>query len=249
MKSFASSVAVAGVLLASPILNAQTPASPTPRSDPETLKALRQTLAEQARHPDKIIPTSNAVSSHARAEAWAKEPAPAETPVFKPEPPKSQPVSTKAAAAAALERQFLERRLSERQYRKALADLERANTAPLPVNAREKAAPETNSPKVTSSPKTSTRGILPPSEPAAPATPPKPTVKQQKVSEVETKLDEMIRQKQAREQGAQTNSVPAPGAKATKRERLDFLLKQRIDGKITNEEYKKQWEKILTEPE
>jgi hypothetical protein len=59
----------------------------------------------------------------------------------------------------------------------------------------------------------------------------------------------MIRQKEARERAAKTNSPPAAGVKMSKRERLDFLLRQVVDGKLSDEQYKKEREKILAEPD
>ena len=59
----------------------------------------------------------------------------------------------------------------------------------------------------------------------------------------------MIRQKEARESASKTNAPPATGAKLTKRQRLDYLLRQLIDGKLSDAEYKKEREKILAEPE
>jgi hypothetical protein len=69
---------------------------------------------------------------------------------------------------------------------------------------------------------------------------------------VETKLDELIRKKEAREQG--TNASPASidaalAALKTKRERLDFVLKLYIQDKLTDTEYKERREKILAAPE
>jgi len=57
----------------------------------------------------------------------------------------------------------------------------------------------------------------------------------------------MIRQKEARERAAQTNSTTVPTGNLTKRQRLDILLRQVVEGKITDEDYKKQREKILAE--
>lgn len=220
MNLFPSRAAFALVLFAATFVRAQTSSG----ADTNVLKALRATLAEQQRHPDRII--------HSATNAPASQAQPVDAPVFQPSPPPGGPVSTKAAAAAALERQYLEGKLSARQYQKALAELDRANKAPV----------------VTASPKAST-GPQPALEPVIPTAPPKQTEKQKKVSDVESKLDAMIKEKEARDRAAQTNAPAAPGPKATKRERLDFLLKQVVAGKLGDEEYKKEREKILAEPE
>ena len=82
---------------------------------------------------------------------------------------------------------------------------------------------------------------------------PDEAARQQKISEVETRLDEMLRQKEAREKAALTNAVSAtnnvPAAPLTKRQRLDDLLKQMIDGKITGAEYSDRRAKIVAEPD
>jgi hypothetical protein len=97
---------------------------------------------------------------------------------------------------------------------------------------------------------------------AAPAPQPGPAVatpapvattpQQEKISEVETRIDEMLRQKAAREKAALTNAAGAtnnlPATPQTKRQRLDMLLKQMIDGKISEAEYNEKRGKILAEP-
>ena len=75
--------------------------------------------------------------------------------------------------------------------------------------------------------------------------------RKQKISEVETRLDEIARQKAAREKAALTNAAPEnnsiPVTPQTRRQRLDGLLKQMIDGKISGAEYSEKREKILAE--
>lgn len=223
-------------------LPAQAPATPTNHPDPNSLKLLRQTIADQTRNPDKVIRTyTNLPPRQTQLVSPAAVPPP-DVPVFKPDPPRTAPLSSKAAAAAVLERQFLEGKLTARQYQKALADLERANSPTGDSLAKPK------SPAIVASPKASP-GPPPALDPAISTPPPQPTLRQQKVSEVEARIDEMIRQKEARERAAQTNSLPSPSGNLTKRQRLDFLLKQVVEGKLSDEEYKKQREKILAEPD
>ncbi|MEY2408460.1 MAG: hypothetical protein QOF48_1130 [Verrucomicrobiota bacterium] len=206
---------------------AQAPAGTGTGADTNSMKLLRQTIADQKRFPDKVIRTyTNVPPEHAQPVSPASI-APPDVPVFKPEPAPAALSTPHAAAAAALERQFLDGKLSARQYQKALADLDRPNSAP---------------PKTTSNPK------LPPAPaPSGPAA--AVPGRQQKVSDVEARIDEMIRQKEAREKAAQTNAVTAPAGVQTKRQRLDFLLRQVVEGKLSDEEYKKQREKILSEPD
>jgi hypothetical protein len=67
------------------------------------------------------------------------------------------------------------------------------------------------------------------------------------IQDVETKIDELIRLKEAREQGTNTNSA-APAGPLTKRQRLDAALRLHIEGKLSDAEYKQRREKILLEP-
>jgi len=76
------------------------------------------------------------------------------------------------------------------------------------------------------------------------------------LSELEKKMDELLRLKAARENGAATNGVSKaptsaaiPPAPKTKRERLDALLKLYIDGKIPEADYKDKRAKLIAEPD
>lgn len=83
--------------------------------------------------------------------------------------------------------------------------------------------------------------------------PPAEAARQQKISEVEARLDEMLRQKEARDKAALTNAAAStnniPATPQTKRQRLDALLKQMIDGKITGAEYNEKRARIVAEPD
>jgi len=81
---------------------------------------------------------------------------------------------------------------------------------------------------------------------------PDEAARQKKISDVEARLDEMLKQKEAREKAALTNAAATNNISATpltKRQRLDDLLKQMIDGKITGAEYNERREKIVAEPD
>jgi len=210
------------------------------------MKLLRETLAEQARNPGKIIRTyTNLPPQQTQTQTQSQTPPPSQLvspaevpaapiPIYKADSPHTETLSPKAAAAAALERQFLDGKLNERQYKKALADLERANAnAETATKSRvTEPAPAKGASRV------STNAVVA-----------QPTVRQQKVTEVESRIDEMIRQKEARERAAQTNVTTLPTGPLSKRQRLDFLLKQVVEGKLTDQEYKKERDKILTEPD
>jgi len=127
--------------------------------------------------------------------------------------------------------------------------------------------PKTNAPTVVNTASTNRPATAPetaktaPSKSATPvrarentnAAPPNAEAAQQKkISEVETRLDEMIKQKEAREKAA-VSAAPATNAASaaplTKRQRLDALLKEMIDGKISGTEYNERRTKIIAEPD
>ena len=72
-------------------------------------------------------------------------------------------------------------------------------------------------------------------EPATPA-----------ITDVETKIRELEKAKEAREKAT---NAPTSGAPKTKREKLDALLKQFVEGKISDVEYKQQRAKLISEPD
>ncbi len=215
---------LAGGLLAT---SAQTPASPakTNQTSPEAIELLRRVIAEQQKNPDKIIrlPASG-----------TNAPAPA-------------PATTRTE----LERQYLAGQLTAKQYQKALdqftkeeqrraaelekkrkRDVEASVPKPAPVTASKPAGEKTGA------------AIVVPFRNA----PAEPTPEQKKVSEVEARIEEMMRQKAAREK-ATTTTNSAPAGPLTKRQRMDALLKEMIDGKITEAEYGARRGKLLTEPD
>jgi hypothetical protein len=69
-----------------------------------------------------------------------------------------------------------------------------------------------------------------------------------RLSEVEAKMDELLRLKEAREKAAQTNAVPSTAPK-TKRQKLDELIVLFVNGKISEAEYNEQRNKIVAEPD
>ena len=79
---------------------------------------------------------------------------------------------------------------------------------------------------------------------------PPPDVVSPAITDVETKMNELLRLKEAREKAAKTGTnAPASSAPKTKRQRLDDLLKQFIEGKMAEAEYKQRREKIVAEPD
>src|SRR6266498_999734 len=246
--------ASAGLAFALSSTVAQVAPPKTNDSQSEAIELLRRTIAEQKNHPNKIIrlpasptATNNPAASDARAE---------------------------------LERQYLEGKITAKQYQKALihwqqeeqkrsaaeADKQRvlqawreqSVTNSKPASAGAKPPPKrANVPRAEAAPVSSLKAPSPPPPPAPPQhqppPPPEPTPQQKKISEVETRIDEMLRLKAVRDQAALSNTVAVTNSLSatapTRRQRLDALLKQYVDGQISDAEYNQKRGKILAEPE
>lgn len=252
-------------LLSLAVAGAQTAVAPPKTNDvrAEAMELLRRTIAEQQKHPNQII----------------REPA-AGTAAALPDPDGTR---------AALERQYLEGKLSAKKYQKALdrwaedekkriAEAEKrrvlealqkeqaareARAAAAAQAAKTAAAAAAATAAAKPEPKDAARSVSPPAasapplgiarlpDPGAAATPVDPA-QQKKISEVEARLDEMLRLKAQREKAALTNASgsakPGPATPQTKRDQLDALLKQFVDGAITEPEYKEKRAKLLASP-
>src|SRR5262249_3462136 len=103
-------------------------------------------------------------------------------------------------------------------------------------------------PKPVPVPKTAQPVVVPDSAPV-------PAPEQAKLSEVEKKMDELLRLKAARETAAQTNlaapapSAAVPAAPKTKREKLNEMLRLVIAGKMTEAEYNAKRNQLINEPD
>lgn len=147
---------------------------------------------------------------------------------------------------AELERLYLDGKITAKQFQKYLREHEErtaAAKASPPVAASTPASPPQKPP--VQSPRTTERKPTP-----APDAPQPATADQAAISEVEKKMDELLRLKAAREQATNTaNNATSANAPKTKRQKLDDLLKQLIEGKITDAEYKEKREKVIAEPD
>ena len=138
---------------------------------------------------------------------------------------KPQPVPQPAAGTADARALEMLRKLTGKTN-EPIAMVRPPSTNTLP-NAAGKPAPSVVQP------------VTPPTEAANPA-----------ITEAEKKLNDLLRAKEAREKAAQSaTNAPVSSAPKSKRQRLDDLLKQFIDGKMTEPEYKQRREKIIAEPE
>ena len=228
--------------------------APQKTNDPQAaaIELLRRTIAEQQSHPNQIIRTPTGATRTNAATASAGNPE--------------------------LERQYLEGKLTAKQYQKALEQWrqeqqKRSATAPEKPRAlqasREQSAATPAPPKAkpplkrTTDPRSAAAAVAPSpvaspastqaSAPASPTVSPEPTQQQKKLSEVEARIDEMLRLKAVREKAAVSNAVAltnnAAAAPQTKRQRLDALLKQYLEGTLTDAEYNQRRAKIIAEAE
>jgi len=219
------------------------PPAPAKTNDPQAaaLDLLRRVIAEQQKNPDRIIRLPPATST-----APGRE---------------SKPSSVNTAprvSRAELERQFLEGKITAKQFQRAAEDLER-NPLPPPAPAAEKgSAPAKDSAAVAHSPKGTSAlpgKVITNQAPAAAttATPAAEDAPEQKaLADVEAKIDEILARRTALSEAAKTNAASTNAASAgplTKRQKLDGLLRQLIQGKVTEQEYNAQREKILAQPD
>jgi hypothetical protein len=207
------------------------------RSQESEVDRLRRTLEAQKQNPGKIIRDAGPVQT-AQSNPPVGQPArPAATPAPKPAAPPpakvAEPVSTYTIPTnfpsyTELEDAYLNRKITARRFEEALKLLEKHQkiSEDRQVQVRKMMEQHRNQQQAT----------------------PTSAAEQKKMSEVEGKLDELSRLKAQRDQSA-TNSPAAASAPLTKRQRLDVLLRQLIEGKITDAEYKEKREKIVLEPD
>lgn len=200
------------------------------------------------------------------------------------EPPRTPPAGTGPAIAnapslsvghptrAELDQQYLDGRLTAKQFQKALAawlQEEQKRPAPETEKQRKEAAQRAQQTSKTqaaaaakaqpqqraAAPRSNASNPAPVASLPPTAAPPtnQPTPQQAKISEVEARLDQMLRQKEAREQAALTNAAAVtnnvPAGPQTKRQRLDALLRRFIQGTLPEAEYNVSRAKILAEPD
>jgi hypothetical protein len=238
---FGLALTLAGVSLGlSSSLWAQTPAPAatsrkTNDTHAEAVELLRRVIQEQQKSPGRIVRTPP-TTSHT------------------PNNPAAQ------ASRTELERQFLEGKITAKQFQRALEVLEKnpppspaaapSATTPPPAAVSEKTAKErSHSPRAASA----LPGKVITNQPAAttPTQAAEDAPEQKALSDVEAKIDEILARREAQIQAAKTNSAAnaQPAGPLTKREKLNALLSQLIQGKITDAEYKTQREKVMAEPD
>jgi hypothetical protein len=225
-------------------LGAQTP--PANKNDAQAQELLRRAAGQQQASPAKASPSTAA-------------PVVTNTPVL----------SVGHPTRAELDRQYLDGRLTAKQFQKALAvwlqeeqkrsvteaEKQRKEAVQRPQQT-SKAPPAAVAAKAPLTRATSPRDgaatpvATPPPGPSSPSA--EPTPQQARISEVEARIDQMLRQKEAREKAALTNAAAAtnnvPAGPLTKRQRMDALLRQFVEGTLPEAEYNARRAKILAEP-
>lgn len=137
---------------------------------------------------------------------------------------------------AEIEQQYLTGKITAKQFQQYL----RQQPTTKPQVSPEKQAEalqmlRTLTGKTNTPPAAAGKIIEPASEPANPA-----------ITDVESKIRELEKAKEAREKAT---NAPTGGAPKTKREKLDALLKQFVEGKISDAEYKERRAKLIAEPD
>jgi hypothetical protein len=210
----------------------------------QAVEVLRKTMADLDKNPKALEKARRDVEADAKAaEAAAKtqrtsvNPSPAApAPTLQsPPPPTGAAVPAQPLPSfAEMEQMYLDGKISAKDFQKYLQNMK---VTQLLTNAGRSAAQAAVA-KPPPSAVTNAPTLAPAPGPDEPKT---------AVTEVEQKLDELIRAQAEREKAA-TNAPPATTGPKTKRQRLDDLLKQLIEGKISDEDYETQRQKILNEP-
>lgn len=219
----------------------------TQTNDPwaEARNVLDRTIQELLQDPDAAdrVRASIAASAKAAASTQAAQPpapgvAPTGVPAGPTAPPQVAPPQPERSFAE-MERLYLDGKISAKEFQKYLRN--------------QKLRPVMAQPSLTTP---APPGPTPPaSVPAAPTvtatnvpTAPPPSPAEGTLTEVERRLDEIIQAHEARQKAA-TNQPAGPPELKTKRQKLDYILRQLVEGKISEEEYKAQRQKILAEPD
>ena len=206
--------------------SAQAQARPPGTNDAYTLELLRRALAEQQKNPGKVIRTETALPPAKPAKA-----------------PVAPTHSSLSPELAELERQYVAGAITAKQYQKAVEQ------------AQKKAAG-----KLLATPALSPKGAaaagvkVEAPEPMIATPPPVPNPNLKKLSDVDQQIEEIMKRNQERLKAAAAAAAALPtsnpdGTPLSKRQRLDLLLRQVVEGKMSDEEYKTAREKIAAEPD
>jgi hypothetical protein len=200
------------------------PQQQTNEVESEATQVLRRAMEDYKKNPRAA---AKAATEAARA---GQAPLPGDVAPATNAPAGAAPASAKPEPSfAEMEQMYLDGKISAKDFQKYLQ-----NQKLKPVRAGGPAPVVSAKPAATAT-VTNATSLPPPADPAA-------------VTDVEKKLDDLIRAQAEREK-ASTNQVSTPTGPKTKRQKLDDLLKQLVDGKISDEDYKTQRAKVLAEPD
>jgi Sec-independent protein translocase protein TatA len=205
----------------------------------DAMQLLRKAMRDFEKNPNAASEARSNIAASAKAAAATAKTEAAADAARAPLSPQAAPALAASAAApsasvpersfAEMEQMYLDGRITAKEFQKYLQNIRlkplKTEPAPPATTNVAAAAPVTNAP------------VLPTVGTAPDA-----------MTDVERKLDELIRAQEAREKAA-TNQAPATTGPKTKRQRLDDLLKQLVEGKISDEDYKSQRAKIMAEPD
>lgn len=199
--------------------------------DPNAIKVLRQAVQDFEKNPKAAEEARRKIETDAKAAAEAARIARSTAPTA------TGPGGFGAGAAsqpqrsfAEMEKLYLEGKINAKDFQKYLQGQRiRPPTAAGSVESGASKGPAMPTP---------TNAVATPEGRTAPAA----------MTDVEKKLDELIRAQDAREKAA-TNVPSAVTGPKTKRQKLDDLLKRLIENKVSEEDYKAERQKILAEPD
>ncbi len=197
----------------------------------DAVELLRRVIKEQQQNPGRIVRTPTVPGA-----AVGSGTAPAG-----PRPDRAE-----------LERQFLDGRITAKQFQRALEDLEK-NPPPPPVPVKPAAVAKTGPKEPALSPKgvSNLPGRVITNAPTTVISTPEDAPEHKTLSDVEAKIDAILARRQAQLEAAKTNANAAslPAGPQTKRQKLDSLLRALIQGKMTEPEYNAAREKVMAQPD
>lgn len=145
---------------------------------------------------------------------------------------------------ADLERLYLDGKISAKEYQKLLSQIQSAPGSVTAPQAQPATPQHQGSAPVAKS--VSPGGAVPQNPPSTAGV---QTNKDDKINDVEARMDALIRAKEAREKKAANTPPRAVAGPKTKRERLNDLLRLYIEGKVTEQEMNERRAKIVAEPD
>lgn len=153
-----------------------------------------------------------------------------------------------ATTLDALERQYLEGKLTARQYHRSALEFRARNAASLAGVAAAATAPAAPAP-ATAAPTTAAAPAHPTADAAAGTNRADNAPSLDRLAAMEAEMDRIIQEKAARDKASTNQGPAAPAAPKSKRDKLNELLRELIAGKISEDQYKVRWAQITAEKE